>query len=90
MNNAIYKYQLSITETQNLELPIGAEILTAQNQHETACIWVFINKLQTTKETRTIKIFGTGQIIKSENLKYISTIQLDGGAYVFHIFEQTN
>lgn len=84
---SIYKYTLTPAEMQNIELPEGAEILTTQTQNGEICIWAMVNP-DAKKVIRTFTVIGTGwRIITESNLKYIGTVQLEGGALVFHVFE---
>lgn len=39
----IYKYELQVTDNQNIMLPIGSKILTVQNQNEKACLWALVD-----------------------------------------------
>ena len=92
MNKTIYKYSLAVTDFQEVKLPIGAEILTVQNQSENACMWALVNPNEKEMETRNIEIFGTGHPIGYDmgiSRKYISTFQMHGGQLVFHAFEYT-
>lgn len=92
MNKTIYKYPLSVTDFQEVLLPIGAEILTVQTQDETVCMWALVNPNEPQKEARNIEIFGTGHSIGYDmgvSRKYISTFQMHGGQLVFHAFEYT-
>jgi hypothetical protein len=87
----IYKYELELTDHQNIQLPIGAEILTVGNQNELVCLWALIDPVAE-KEFRQIEIFGTGMPILSDmgtSREYISTFQMDGGKLVLHAFEYT-
>ena len=82
----IFKYQLSEEETQEIEMPEGAEILSMQVQHGTPCIWAKVDREKRTVKRRFI-IVGTGWIVPVEATKFVGTFQLSGGAYVFHLFE---
>jgi len=84
----IFKYPLEITDTQFVELPLGAEILTAQMQGNQLCLWAIVNTLpEAVKKNRRIEIIGTGNPMPIGDLKYISTFQMLGGGLVFHVFE---
>ena len=83
---AIWKFPLSVEDRQEIEMPAGAEILTAQLQGNTLYLWAVVDD-QAPKEKRTIEVFGTGQLMSSETRKYISTFQLYRLALVFHVFE---
>lgn len=88
---SIWKFELSNSDTQNISMPKGAEILTAQVQNGTPYIWALVDTIAET-EIRTIEIFGTGSPILSDmgtSRKYISTIQLLDGRFIVHVFEYT-
>ena len=92
MKQSIYKYQLEVTDKQNIELPKGAEILTVQTHYGIVCIWALVDK-EAEKEYRSFEIFGTGHNIPVDmgvERKYIGTFQLNDGALVFHLFERIN
>lgn len=75
-------------DSQCIEIPRDAEILSAQNQNENMCIWVKL-KPNAEKIPRIIEIYETGQGIKNPtNLKFIGSVQLDGNSLVLHIFER--
>ena len=84
----VFKYLLDVTDLQDVRLPQGAKILTAQMQGDQLCLWALVDQdaLHLT-EWRRIRIAGTGHEIEADSIKYISTVQLHGGALVYHIFE---
>lgn len=83
----IYKYTLTTEEMQKIELPEGAEILSVLSQNEEVCMWAMVNP-DADKVIRTFAVIGTGwRLITEANLKYIGTVQLNGGKLVFHVFE---
>ena len=91
MNKTIWKFELKTTDTQKLEMPVGAEILTVQAQNERPCLWALVDPTEK-KETRLFDIFGTGHPIHCDmsiGRRYIGTYQLNGGSLVFHVFENT-
>lgn len=84
----IFKYPLEITDTQFVELPLGAKILTAQMQGNQLCLWAVVNTLpEAVKKNRRIEIIGTGNPMPTGDLEYISTFQMMGGGLIFHVFE---
>jgi hypothetical protein len=84
----IFKYPLEITDTQFIELPLGAEILTVQVQGDQLCLWAMVNTSpDAITKNRRIEIVGTGYPVPAGDLKYISTIQIMDGSLIFHIFE---
>lgn len=85
----IYKYPIKITSTQKVKLPINAEILTAQMQGDTLCLWAKVEEGNST-EDRTIEVFGTGHPMSDDARRYIGTTQMHGIALlVWHVFERT-
>jgi hypothetical protein len=70
-----------------VDMPIGAEILTIQEQNEKPCLWALVDT-EAKKENRVFCIHGTGHEISSiKAKKYIGTYQLLDGSAIFHIFE---
>jgi hypothetical protein len=86
MKKTIWKYPLSVTERQRIQMPQGAEILTIQTQAEQPCIWVIVDPEQP-KEIRYLETFETGQEITDAPRKYLGSYQLKEGKFVFHVFE---
>ncbi len=82
----IWKYQLEVEKNQTLVMPEGAEILTVQLQYETACIWAVVDP-EAKSVPRTFELIGTGHDFKLQNYLYIGTFQVDGGNFIFHLFE---
>lgn len=82
----IWKYSLHLDlESEFIEMPKGAEILSAQNQNGTVCIWVLVDPLAP-KEKREIAVWGTGhKIWRDSNLQFIGTVQVE--PFVWHVFE---
>lgn len=92
----IYKYPISLPFSEIL-LPEGAEVLTVQVQPDQGIqLWAIVDEKlgQTDKEIRRFSVIATGhsmdQTYAYYHPKYISTIQLNGGALVFHVFELIN
>jgi hypothetical protein len=88
MKRTIWKYPLALTDTQNVMMPEGAEILTAQIQDRTGlCLWALVNS-DAPKQRREIEVLGTGNHVPEAKRRYISTVQMVGGTLVWHIFER--
>lgn len=85
--NTIFKYTLDVKDTQAIEMPKNAKILTVQTQHGHVRLWALVNKLESNLETRKIAIYGTGNPISENCGEYIATFQLYDGDLVFHAFE---
>ena len=64
----IFKYELKIISEQEVFLPIGAEILSAQYQGNQLCIWAMVNDTAEYKVSTVIRIYGTGHKIEETNL----------------------
>jgi hypothetical protein len=80
----IFKYPLSVTDTQTIRMPEGAEILTVQMQKDSMCLWALVEDTSPV-EPRIILIFGTGHEVTGIDNVYIGTVQMD--SLVFHVFE---
>lgn len=92
MNKTIWKYELKITDTQLLEIPKDAEILSVQFQLGILCLWVLVNPKNDLEE-RTIEVFGTGHNVQCDmgiERKYIGTVQDPAMDLVWHVFERIN
>jgi len=87
----IHKQSLTISDSQTIEVPKGADLLTVQVQHKTTCVWYLCDPEQPT-ETVTIYCRGTGHQMSVEGVRYLGTTQhpfeyLDHPSAVFHWFE---
>jgi hypothetical protein len=87
----IYKYKVKPQETQVVEMPAGAQILTAQPIDVNVWIWAMVETEVVEKELRRIAVLKTGQEITlpSDKLLYINSVQLGEGELVLHVFEYT-
>lgn len=84
---AIWKYPLDVIGLQRIEMPAKAEILTVQMQGDTICLWALVEP-SNDKTKRGIFIIGTGHSVGVDELgRYVGTFQINGGALVFHVFE---
>jgi hypothetical protein len=88
MMATIWKAVLRHADVQAVEMPEGAEILCAREQHEQICIW-FRCDPHRRQVKRVIGVFGTGNLAPDGGC-YIGTASLQGGSLIFHVFEQTN
>lgn len=63
------------------------KVLTVQDQFGIPCIWTF-GEADSMIEERHFLLVGTGAKFEiEEELNYIGTFQLQGGAYIGHLFE---
>lgn len=83
----IWKFPLRVADTQQVSVPRGAQILSAQVQHGALCLWALVEPDEP-REDRTIVIVGTGnQAPIMTRLRHIGTAQMAGGSLVWHVFE---
>jgi len=85
----IWKFPLRVTDSQRIEMPRGAEILTAQTQNGQGYLWALVDPEAVDTEMRTIEIHGTGNPILEGNnreRRYVATFQQL--AFVWHVFER--
>lgn len=87
----VYKYLLETNKAQSeIELPKGAEVLTVNEQGGGLHLWALVDP-ENKPETRVFEVYGTGHKIPKDGheRKFISTIFINGGQFVFHAFEVT-
>lgn len=90
MSKIVYKYPLQIVDEQAVQLPSGAQVLTAQVQHGVLQLWALIDPNHLSIEQVKVRIVGTGHDFPdADQWRYLSTVQVDGGALVFHVFLAT-
>lgn len=94
MAKVIQKYEMAIADETALTLPEGAEILSCQTQRwapDVPVLWI-LHEVPTDKtmlKSRTIRMVGTDIPMEDMNLtRHIGTIQIRGGRYALHVFEQ--
>lgn len=90
----IFKYEMSIKEKQEIELPLNAEIIRVDDVEGRFFLWAMVDiqlegEPEVEFEKRFLEFYKTGQPIEtpSENLKYIGFCKLfimqELGLYVF-------
>lgn len=83
----VFKYPLPIDDIVTIGLPEGAQVLTVQVQKGEPYIWVLEDTVQPLRP-RHFRVARTGHPLQPGfALRYIGTFQMDGGAWVFHLFE---
>lgn len=93
MNHVIYKYPIDVEQIVashvEIEMPAGAEILSAAFQGDQMCVWAHHkDPSKAPKSNVTIAIHGTGTGALDSYLgEFIDTVFYHG--LVFHIFEVT-
>ena len=85
----VYKYTLNACLRNNILMPVGAQILSAQYQVGTGiCVWALVDPDAPREDIRIFHVIGTGISIDlpDDTLKFIDTIQVH--PIVLHIFEE--
>ena len=84
----IWKYELNEHGVKVIKMPLGAEILTIQSQHDKPVLWALVDPEEYHTE-RVFEIAGTGHpLYKPEMIrKYIGTYQSFNGDFIGHVFE---
>lgn len=82
----IFKYQIPLNSHFILKLPVGAICLSAQEQDGVPYLWALVNPNAAT-ERRLFSLFGTGHTIDTPPGRHIGTFQMNGGQFVWHLFE---
>ncbi len=82
----IFKYPLAFEDHQEIMMPTGAHILSAQLQGNRICLWARVNS-EAPPRPREISIYGTGHPLRDYPGTYINTIQTEG-SLVFHVYDR--
>lgn len=82
----IWKFKLDVVGSQRIELPAGSQILSVQEQGGDMQCWALVNP-DAGLELRTIVIVGTGAPVPKKDMRFIETVQMLGGLYIWHVFE---
>lgn len=85
---AVYRYDLELTDRQEIELPANALLLHIARQTRTPhalSLWVAVDP-ENVLETRGIALTGTGHSEIEDDFVYISTYQEPSG-FVWHFWD---
>jgi len=86
----IYKYELEITDLQEISIPDKAKILTVQLQHGTPCLWCLVNPEMHLRPYHIVTKVTGRDIEDGFNGEYVGTYQLKcklaDGDFVGHVF----
>lgn len=89
----IWKYPVAFDIIFHLEqfqlvMPTGAKILKLDIQRNEPQLWVVVNP-ENEVETRRFRVLGTGRPFEDlEYLEYVDSYQVNGGQFVWHVFEE--
>jgi hypothetical protein len=84
----IFKYVLSLADTQVIDMPVVMKPLAVQMQGGNCCMWALVDDSQRITRRVRINIFGTGNPIPDNKPigDYVSTFQIPDYGLVFHAF----
>jgi hypothetical protein len=85
----IYKYKLSVEDTQEVDVPRGSHILSLDTQRDDACVWFLIPNTEIDGKDKFIfRHFGTGQPLPLDinEYTYLGTYLIFHGELVYHVF----
>ena len=83
----IWKYKLTVADTQYIAIPRGGQFLSVQMQGQDLCVWVLFNRAEPRVDRRAVHVIGTGNPIPDGLLRgtaFLGTVQC--GAFVWHVF----
>lgn len=86
MSKCIWKYVLEVTASQEISMPLGAEVIHVASQNEQPAIWVVVDPMA----PRVMRRFGvlvTGASFDPANVRFVGTFMLHRGAFVGHVVE---
>lgn len=91
MLKTIWKSTLDINlDVYEVNLPIGAEILSVHKQYNKPTIWALVDSTAQL-EKRNFVVYGTGHAIlidTNSELKFVGTVLCNNDNEVWHIFEK--
>ena len=83
---SIWKFGLPLSDRVEIEMPHGAQVLSVGVQRGNPCLWALVDAHRR-QVHRTFYVHGTGHPVIDPDALFIGTIQLHGGALIFHVFE---
>lgn len=84
MSRKVYKYELELGRN-DLELPVGAEILHLANQAGRLCLWAKVDESCDNMIHHPIVVVGTGHPLPDAELEHLGTF--DVPPFVWHAFK---
>ena len=84
----VFKYSVLFDDYFIIDLPLRAKILNVDMQGSKLVLWALVNPEFPTKERR-FRLAGTGHLIEEDTtqLEYINSFKMQGGTFIFHVFE---
>jgi len=74
-------------EIYNVDLPLGAKILSTQIQHGDVTMWYSVPDITIDTSCYRFAFYTTGYDTIPMTAKYINTFQFNNGNFVLHLFE---
>lgn len=88
MPQKIIKTELETKSEVVIILPIGAKILSIQQERGCVQMWSLVNAEATINESHRIRSVATERVFPdSKNMKYLGTVQMYNSSVVLHYFE---
>ncbi len=83
----VWKYDLAVSDSQTVDMPLDAELLHVESQHGFADLIQLWARVEPTRsiERRQIIMRGTGHEVGDS--PYIGTVVVADGASVWHVFD---
>lgn len=85
----VWKYTLAAKEWQTIEMPLGAKILSAEEQNHQIVVYAAIEDTKTDMfEDREIIVLGTGHETHYDlnEYRFLNTVKMENGSLMFHVF----
>lgn len=79
----VYKYPLTLSPSQTIEMPYGANIVHVHEQDNRPCLWAEVNTSSPIIE-RTFCVVATGEDVPM-GARHVGTIHIDWT--VWHVYE---
>lgn len=87
MTAAIWKFTLQMLETQLVQMPEGAEVLSVHVQLGEVQVWALVDTAAS-PTARRFEMYATGQPIPhGPDGTFVGTVMFQDGQYVFHVYE---
>jgi len=84
----IWKYKLSVADTTDILMPVGAQVLDVKMQHDDAVMWALVDS-DALLRLRRFHILGTGhdasRLLPLD--RYVGSFNNENLSLVFHVFE---
>ena len=81
----IYKYEVSLSNAVGIDIPGFVQWLHVGVQYDVVVVWAVVDT-DKPMATQRLHVRGTGHEMTGEEAEHIGSVQLAGGALVFHVF----